>query len=116
MITITEQKPVEEIMKSLEKSQSVYIIGCGACATMLHTGGKSEVLAMKEQLEEAGKKVTGWMVIPTACDRLTEAALTETAGASGVSVKTIISGSPCQWNSLNSSRVMSSSPCQWNYL
>lgn len=81
MITITEQKPIEEILKSLKKSRSVYIIGCGACATMLHTGGKSEVLAMKEQLEEAGKKVTGWMVIPTACDQLTEVALTETAEA-----------------------------------
>ena len=81
MITITEQKPIEEILKSLEKSQAVYIVGCGTCATMLHTGGKSEVLAMKEQLEEAGKKVTGWMVIPTACDQLTEAALTETAEA-----------------------------------
>ena len=81
MITITEQKPFEEVLKSLEKSQSVYIIGCGACATMLHTGGKSEVLAMREKLEEAGKKVTGWMVIPTACDQLTEVALTETAEA-----------------------------------
>jgi hypothetical protein len=81
MITITEQKPFEEILQSLEGSKSVYIIGCGACATMLHTGGKSEVLAMKEKLEEAGKKVTGWMVIPTVCDQLTEVALTETAEA-----------------------------------
>ena len=81
MITITEQKPGEEILKSLEKSHAVYIIGCGACATMLHTGGKSEVLAMKKHLEETGKKVTGWMVIPTACDQLTEAAIIETADA-----------------------------------
>ncbi len=81
MITITEQKPSQEILQSLEGSKSVYIIGCGACATMLHTGGKSEVLAMKEKLEEAGKKVTGWMVIPTVCDQLTEVALTETAEA-----------------------------------
>lgn len=81
MITITEQKPLEEILQSLEGIKSVYIIGCGACATMLHTGGKSEVMAMKEKLEEAGKKVTGWMVIPTACDHLTEVALTETAEA-----------------------------------
>jgi len=72
MITITEQKPLEEILQSLGESKSLYIIGCGACATMLHTGGKSEVLAMKEKLEEAGKKVTGWMVIPTVCDQLTD--------------------------------------------
>jgi len=75
MITVTEAKPVEEIMKYLEGSQKVYLIGCGTCATMLHTGGKSEVLEMKDKLEAAGKQVTGWMVIPTACDELTKAAL-----------------------------------------
>ncbi len=79
MITVTEQKPLEEIMQSLEKCRKVYIIGCGTCATTLHTGGKSEVLEMKDKLETAGKKVTGWMVIPTACDDLTKDALIENA-------------------------------------
>ncbi len=79
MKTITEQKPLEEVMQPLEKCERVYLIGCGTCATMLHTGGKSEVLAMKDKLEEAGKKVTGWMVIPTACDELTREALSENA-------------------------------------
>ena len=81
MITITEQKPFEEVVQSLGTSEAVYIIGCGACATMLHTGGKAEVLEMKEKLEQAGKKVTGWMVIPTACDQLTAVALTEAGEA-----------------------------------
>lgn len=79
MITITEQKPLEEVMQSLEKCHRVYLIGCGTCTTILHTGGKSEVLGMKDKLEEAGKKVTGWMVIPTACDELTREALKENA-------------------------------------
>ena len=79
MITITEQKPLEEIMQSLDQCKKVYLIGCGSCATMLHTGGKSEVLAMKDQLEASGKEVAGWMVIPTACDTLTRDALGETA-------------------------------------
>lgn len=79
MITITKQKTLEEIMPYLDKCKKVYIIGCGTCATMLHTGGKSEVLDMKEKLEAAGKKVTGWMVIPTACDELTKYALEESA-------------------------------------
>ena len=81
MITITEQKPLEEVMQYLNRYNSVYLIGCGTCATMLHTGGKSEVLAMKDKLEAAGKKVTGWMVIPTACDALTKDALSENAEA-----------------------------------
>ena len=79
MITITEAKPLEEVMQYLDRCQGVYIIGCGTCPTLLHTGGKTEVLAMKEHLEAAGKKVTGWMVVPTACDPLTREALIENA-------------------------------------
>jgi len=79
MKTITEQKPSEEITQSLEKCQKVYLIGCGTCATLCHTGGKSEVLEMKANLEASGKQVTGWMVIPTACDELTKYALEEEA-------------------------------------
>lgn len=66
-------------MQSLDKAKKVYLIGCGTCATICHTGGKSEVLDMKEKLEAAGKKVTGWMVVPTACDELTKYALEEQA-------------------------------------
>ena len=79
MKTITRQKPLEEVMKYVEKCPSVYIIGCGTCATLCHTGGKSEVLAMKEKLEATGKKVPGWMIIPTACDELTKYALRDEA-------------------------------------
>jgi len=79
MITITEQKPLEEVMQYLDKYDSIYLIGCGSCATICHTGGKSEVLEMKDKLEAAGKKVTGWMVIPTACDELTGEALRQNA-------------------------------------
>ncbi|MBI2850104.1 MAG: methylenetetrahydrofolate reductase C-terminal domain-containing protein [Chloroflexi bacterium] len=75
MISATEQKPLEEITQSLEKCKSVYLIGCGTCTTILHTGGKAEVLALKDKLEAAGKKIAGWMVIPTACDEITKYAL-----------------------------------------
>ncbi len=79
MISATEQKPSEEILRYLDKYERVYIIGCGTCATMCHTGGKAEVLEMKAKLEAAGKKVAGWMVIPTACDELTGEALRQNA-------------------------------------
>jgi ferredoxin len=81
MITITKQKPLEEVLPSLGKAKKVFIIGCGTCATICHTGGKAEVLEMKEKLEAEGKKVTGWMVIPTACDELTREALAQEAEA-----------------------------------
>jgi ferredoxin len=77
MITITKPKPLEEVLPSLGKAKKVYLIGCGTCATICHTGGKSEVLDMKAKLEAEGKEVTGWMVIPTACDELTRDALKE---------------------------------------
>ena len=80
MKTITSQKPLEEVMQYLDKCKGIYLIGCGTCATLCHTGGKSEVLEMKDKLEAGGKKVTGWMVIPTACDELTKYALQEEAG------------------------------------
>ncbi len=79
MIAITEQKPLAEVTQYLDRCHRVYLIGCGTCTTMQHTGGKTEVLEMKDKLEAAGKEVTGWMVIPTACDSLTREALAEKA-------------------------------------
>lgn len=79
MKTITAQKPFDEIKAALGEAEKVYLVGCGTCATMCHTGGKSELLSMKDELEAIGKKVTGWMVIPTACDELTRDALREGA-------------------------------------
>ena len=79
MKTITAQKPLAEIMQYLERHNAVYIMGCGNCATMLNTGGEAEVLDMKRNLEAAGKKVTGWMVVSVACDELSRDALEENA-------------------------------------
>lgn len=81
MKTITEPKPFEQIKEYIENDQKIYIIGCGTCATLCHTGGKTEVLEMKEKLQEAGKEVVGWMVIPTACDDLTGEAMNENIDA-----------------------------------
>ncbi|MFC2012101.1 methylenetetrahydrofolate reductase C-terminal domain-containing protein [Chloroflexota bacterium] len=80
MKSITMQKPIEEIEQQLEGQGRVYIVGCGTCATMTHTGGRDEVIDMKERLQNMGKLVTGWIVIPTACDEMTEATLKETNG------------------------------------
>ena len=81
MKSITKQKPFDEVEQQLEGLDRVYIIGCGTCATMTKTGGREEVLDMKDRLQELGKMVTGWAVIPTACDDMTEVALRESNGA-----------------------------------
>jgi ferredoxin len=77
MYTITKQKPWTEILESLDDSDKVYLVGCGTCAAVCRTGGKDEVIEAKRLLKEAGKTVTGWMVIPTTCDNLTKDALEE---------------------------------------
>ena len=81
MKSITKQKSLEEIEQQLEGLDRVYVIGCGTCTTMTKTGGTEEVLDMKERLQDMGKMVTGWTVIPIACDEMTEVSLKENNGA-----------------------------------
>jgi ferredoxin len=81
MKTITSQKTFEEIKEALHEAENIYLVGCGTCATMCHTGGIPEVLEMKGKLKEIGKKVTGWIVLPVACDDITKEALSENAEA-----------------------------------
>ncbi len=81
MKSITKQKPFDEIKQQLDRFDRVYVVGCGTCATMTRTGGREEVLNMAEQLQELGKLVTGWTVIPTTCDEMTEVAIRENDGA-----------------------------------
>ena len=81
MKSITKQKSFEEIQRQLDGFDRVYIAGCGTCATLTKTGGMEEVLAMKDRLQELGKLITGWTVVPTACDEMTEAAIKENNGA-----------------------------------
>jgi len=77
MKSITRQKPFEEIEQLLDDFDRVYVVGCGTCATMTRTGGREEVLDTKERLQGLDKLVTGWTVIPTACDEMTEVAIKE---------------------------------------
>jgi ferredoxin len=77
MKTITKQKSMEEILEQLNGLESIFVVGCGTCTTMTHTGGIEEVIEMKSRLQEAGKMVTGVSVIPVACDDMTEVNLRE---------------------------------------
>lgn len=81
MKTITKQKPFDEIKEQLDNFDRPFIIGCGTCTTMTKTGGIDQVLEMKDHLQELGKRVSGWTVIPTACDEMTEVAMKENSRA-----------------------------------
>jgi len=81
--SITRQKPYEEIAGQLEKFSRVFLVGCGTCATVVRTGGVEQVAAMEGKLQESGFLVTGWTVIPTACDEMTAASAQENETALG---------------------------------
>ncbi len=81
MKSITRQKPFDEIKQQLANFDRLFIIGCGTCTTMTKTGGVDQVLEMKERLQQLGKRVSGWTVIPTACDEMTEVAMKENSQA-----------------------------------
>jgi len=74
-MTATEQKAREEILKMLENDETIFIVGCGDCATLCQTGGEVEVEEMKQFLEESGKKVSGTVVPDSACQVLDVARL-----------------------------------------
>ena len=66
---VSEQKPLEEILSSLDGESAVFLLGCRGCAEASHTGGENEVLSMKANLEQAGKKVSGWTVLDFLCQK-----------------------------------------------
>lgn len=81
MKTITVKKPFEEVKEAIGEIEKIFLIGCGTCATMCHTGGVQEISEMKGKLEGLGKKVTGWILPPVTCDELTKDALNENKDA-----------------------------------
>jgi len=63
---ITKQKNFDDLLRILE-NDPVFLIGCSECATLCHTGGKDEILAMKEALEKRKIPVSGYVVLDPAC-------------------------------------------------
>ena len=63
---ITKQKNFDELLQILGNGP-VFLIGCSECATLCHTGGEEEILAMKEALEKRKISVPGYIVLDPAC-------------------------------------------------
>ncbi|MDD5291919.1 MAG: methylenetetrahydrofolate reductase C-terminal domain-containing protein [Candidatus Omnitrophica bacterium] len=64
---ITRQKDFSVILELLKNKKNIFLVGCGECATTCKTGGEPEILAIKKKLEDAGKKVTGWVMPESSC-------------------------------------------------
>ena len=66
---VSVQKPWEEILSYLDGDNNIFILGCNGCAEASGSGGPLQVEEMKNKLQEAGKKVTGAMVIDFLCEK-----------------------------------------------
>jgi ferredoxin len=66
---ITRPRDWERIEDNLASigARSVFIMGCGQCATVAHTGGETEVAEVAARLEALGLEVTGWTVGEVTC-------------------------------------------------
>ncbi len=81
MKSITKQKTLDELTKQLQDFNRIFLAGCGTCATLTRTGGVEEVADIKEKLQSQGKLITGSVVIPVACDDMTEALTKENSSS-----------------------------------
>ena len=68
---ITKQKNFEELLYSID-SKPVFLIGCSQCATLCHTGGKEEVLALNQALKTKQIPVSGWVILEPACHHIND--------------------------------------------
>lgn len=67
---VSRQKPFADILAALDGVSRVFVIGCSKCATVCKAGGEEQVWQMQERLTEAGREVTGSLVIDEACHML----------------------------------------------
>jgi len=60
-LIVAQQKPIEEIFRSLEGFQNILIAACGTCVTVCMAGGEKEAMELAALLDvknkEAGKSV-----------------------------------------------------------
>ena len=66
---ITKPRDWDRIKANLIEidAQTVFLMGCGECATVANTGGAKELAEATERLEAAGYTVTGSVVGPVGC-------------------------------------------------
>jgi len=69
-MTISEPKPLEEVLASVAGEKRLFLIGCTDCATVVQVGGEPQLLEWKKILEENGHEVTGYLIGEPGCHLL----------------------------------------------
>lgn len=70
------QKPLEEILGYLQGKEKVVLVGCGGCATVFHTGGKSKTKVVGDADFDAVKDVDSYITpVPRGVGPMTTAML-----------------------------------------
>lgn len=64
---ISAPKDRARLEQLLSAYRSVFLVGCGSCATVCKVGGEEEVFAAQEWLEDGGWEVSGSMILDEAC-------------------------------------------------
>ncbi len=66
---ITKPRAWERVLADLAEvdARRVFVVGCGQCATVAHTGGERQVLEASHRLDQAGYEVVGHTVSEVAC-------------------------------------------------
>ena len=64
---ISQQKPLQDLLFNLKEYNKIFLVGCGECATTCKSGGQPEIEKMQQELEEAGKVITGFCIPSAPC-------------------------------------------------
>jgi len=67
---ITRKKDRNNILETVKKYDSFFLIGCSECASLCGTGNEEALDEMAEFLRSNGKKVTGTLIPKTGCQTL----------------------------------------------
>ncbi len=67
---ITKNKPIDEIVETLNGAKKVFLLGCSLCATTCKTGGEKDLERLTAALAENGIKVDGAKVFDAGCNKL----------------------------------------------
>lgn len=65
----TQTRPLEQILAHMEGENAIFILGCAGCPEGCETGGEEQLARLTQELEGAGKTVTGRASVDFLCNK-----------------------------------------------